>query len=579
MNEPLDELSDQLAAEISELLYGDDPDAAEQADIDAAQSDELPDLSLEQAVAELLRRQRARRRLAEYARAIEIPGAPASAEEGEEQFRSIETALAKHHLLILDKAQECIEKKNGRLMVFCPPGAAKSTYLSVVTPAWCLAKWPGYRIILASYASDIAEKHSRRARSVCRQEQHISIWEDRPTLNADQRSVGQWALSNGSEFMAAGILAGITGNRADLVIIDDPVKGREEADSETVQKKTAEEYRDSIISRLKPGASVILIQTRWNENDLAGSILPEDYDGRSGPVLCRDGQVWEIVNIPAEAEKADDPLGRKPGEFLWPEWFDEQHWLIRKNDPQGQRTWASLYQQRPTAGEGIEFKREWVRYYDSTLPRGLARSGDSGMIAALPKHMTIYAASDFATKEDKGDFTEHCIIGIDEANNIYILDWWYGQKTTDITIGQLVNFTRLYKPVKWWHEGGPIGEAITPAMVKALREAKVYTTLEPKPNIHNKAVKLASLQARMAMGTVFFPINKPWAERAIQQLLAFPSGRYDDAADCLGLMARGIDDMANPYVSSPAPRPQLVPFTVQWLEYTEPNDAGKPRYF
>lgn len=556
--------------------------AAEQARIDDADSlDEqlTADITVDQAIAELLRRQRAQDSLAEYARAIDIPGAPAGSDAENEQFRSIETRMEEHHLLFLRKAQECIEKPSGRLMVFCPPGSAKSTYLSVVTPAWCLAKWPGYRVILASYASDIAEKHSRRCRSVCRQEEHVSIWPDQPELRTDQRSVGSWALSNGSEFMAAGLLAGITGNRADLVIIDDPVKGREEADSPTIQKKTADEYRDSVMSRLKPNASVIIIQTRWNENDLAGGLLPEDYKGESGPVLCRDGQVWEIVNLPAECERADDPLGRELGAFLWPNWFPESHWLQRKNDPQGQRTWASLYQQRPTAGDGIEFKREWFKWYDPTAERGSERG--------LPSDLTIYAASDFATKQDKGDFTEHAVWGIDEKGDLWALDWWYGQKTTDLWIAQMIQMIRKYRaktvgmtPVmKWWHEGGPIGEAVTPAINKAMREAKQYVVLERLTSIQNKAVKLASFQARAASGTVHFPTGRPWATRTVDQLCSFPAGRYDDAADVCGLVGRGIDEMSNPHVPSNKPRPELVPFSIAWLTYQEKDERNKPRYF
>lgn len=582
------ERSPDLEFAINELLYGPDPEGV-LADIDAAMGDDdLPDIELDAAVSELLRRQRAQRSLAEYARAIEIPGAPATDDVEAEQFKPIESSLAKHHLLFLNKAQECIEKKNGRLMVFCPPGSAKSTYLSVVTPSWCMAKWPQYRVIIASYASDIAEKHSRKARNVCRQEQHVSIWPDRPELRADQRAVGEWALSNGSEFMAAGLQAGITGNRADLLIIDDPVKNREDADSETIQKKTSEEFRDSATSRLKPGASIILIQTRWNENDLAGSLLPEDYDGRSGPVLCRDGQVWEIVNLPAECERTDDPLGREPGEYLWTEWFDAEHWNIRKNDPQGQRTWNSLYQQRPTAQEGIEFKREWFRRYDPALPRGYAPTVNfetnvqitsSNMIRGLPKELTIYAASDFATKEDKGDFTEHGIWAIDPEHNLWVLDWWFGQKTSDVYIAAMIAMIRRWKPRKWWHEGGPIGEAIAPAIIKSMRESKCYTVLEAKPSIRNKAIKLSSFQARAANRTVYFPANAAWADRVITQLCSFPAGRYDDAADVCGLAGRGIDDMANPYVSSVERKPQLVPFTAQWLEHVETNESNRPRYF
>jgi len=539
-------------------------------------------VSVDQAIAEILRRRRSRDSLAEYASSVDIPGAPLRSDTledaADEPFKSIETKVALHHRIIMEKIQKCMETPNGRLLIFAPPGSAKSSYASVVAPVWAMQKWPGYQIILASYGSDLARKHSRKARALARQDKGVAIWADRPSLNADQRAVDSWALSNGSTYMAAGLLAGITGNRADCAIVDDPVAGRQEADSATDQKNVDEAYRDDLISRLKPNASVIIIQTRWNENDLSGTILPEDYDGQSGPIECRDGMVWEVLNIPAEAERADDPLGRKAGEFLWPEWFPEKHWLIRKNDPRGQRTWASLYQQRPTAAEGIEFKREWFKWYNPDLPPGTP--GGPGQVGGRPKALSLYGATDFATKEDKGDFTEHGVVGIDSISAMWFLDWWFGQKTTDISIYQWIMLLKRHGLIRrWWHEGGPIGEALTPVMNKAQRDARTYVLLEAKPSIKSKVIKLASFQARAAAGLVYMPLNRPWAARLVDQLCGFPSARHDDGADVCGLLGRGIDDMAMPYVPSAERKPQLIPFTGTWLEFNETPYEHEPRYF
>lgn len=534
-------------------------------------------VSIEQAVAEVLRRQRARASLAEYASAIDIPGAPVKDDDECEVFKSIETRVALHHRVICQEIQACMEKPMGRLMIFAPPGSAKSSYASVVAPVWAMQKWKGYQIILASYGTDLARKHSRKARALARQEKSQTIWEDRPALNGDQRAVDAWALSNGSNYMGAGLLAGITGNRADCAIVDDPVAGRQEADSPTDQKNVEEAYRDDLKSRLKPNASIIIIQTRWNENDLSGSILPLDYNGESGDVLCRDGQVWRVLNIPAEAERPDDPLGRAPGEFLWPEWFPEAHWLMHKNDPRGQRTWASLYQQRPTAAEGIEFKREWFKWYDPDLPPGTP--GLFGNAPGRPKYLTKYGATDFATKEDRSaDFSEHGGVGIDPVGAVWFLDWWFGQKTTDVTVSQWIMMLRRGQYLRWWHEGGPIGQAMTPVMLAEMRKARVFTLLEPKTSIKNKAVKLASFQALAAAGLVWFPLKRPWASRVVDQLCAFPSGRHDDAADVCGLIGRGIDEMAMPYVPSEPSREKLIPFTGTWLEYEEKPYDPRPRY-
>ena len=525
-----------------------------------------PGVTARQAALELLRRQRSRASLVEYARSIDIPGAPAVADPDTEHFNAVESSLALHHRVLLENAQRTMATPYGRMMAFAPPGSAKSSYLSVVSPSWKLSGTPGYRIILASYASQIAEKQSRKTRALCRQPRHVSIWKDRPILANDQKAVHQWALSNGSEFMAAGILAGITGNRANGIIMDDPVAGREAADSEAIREKTYDEFLESATTRLLPGGWIIIIQTRWHEDDLAGRILPEGYKGESGRILCRDGQWWTILNIPAKAEHETDPLGREAGEYLWPEWFPPEHWAQWENNPRAARMWASLYMQRPTAGEGLEFKREWFKWYDPDIP--------AGQPGGRPAALTIYGASDYATKEDKGDFTEHGIVGLDQQKdgaNFWFLDWWFGQKTTDITIAAATALIHRHHPRRWWNEGGPIDNAISPALRRAMQEhaPPVHVTIKPLTSVKNKAVKLSSFQARAAGGKVYMPLRRPWASRLVDQLCAFPAGKYDDAADVCGLIGRGVDDMMAPHEETITVRPQLKPFTAAWLEATE----------
>lgn len=528
----------------------------------------------QEAALELLRRKRARTSLVHYARAIDIPGAPIVEDPLAEQYKPVETSVALHHQIMCDRIQATMETKFGRLMILAPPGSAKSSYASVVAPSWALSRWAGYRIILASYAQNIANKQSRKARSLCRQPKHVSIWPDRPELMGDQKAIHQWGLSNGSEFMAAGLMAGITGNRANGIIIDDPLKGREQADSQVIRDKAYDEYEDSAKTRLLPGGWIILINTRWHEDDLSGRILPEDYAGQSGRILCRDGQWWEVLNMAAKCEHESDPLGRPVGAYLWPEWFPEKHWHQWELNPRAARTWAALFQQRPKAGEGLEFKREWFKWYDPDV--------EPGKPGGRPLRLTQYGATDVATLEDKGDFSEHGVAGMDEKGDLYFLDWWYGQKTTDITIANAVAMIARWRPWRWADEGGPIDNAIRPAFVKAMRECQphpVYVKLESLTSVKNKAVKLASLQARAAAGKVWLPLKRPWATRLLDQLCAFPAGKYDDAADCAGLIARLIDVMMAP--SRPLEeqrRKSLVPFTGEWLESTESDMQLTPRY-
>ena len=264
---------------------------------------------------ELIRRERSRESLKFYAANIDIPGVPLRADDPEcEEFRTVETALAVHHIIMLDALQRTMTKRDGRLMMFFPPGSAKSTYGSVVAPSWYMGRFPGSDLGIYSYASPIAEKQSRRCRSIIRDPVYPSTWEQRATLSSDKSGVESWALSTGSSLMAAGLRAGITGNRLHGAVIDDPTKNREEADSADIQNKNFDEFNDTVMSRLIPGGWVVIIQTLWSELDIPMRLLPEGWAGESGPILCQDGQVWEVLCVPAKCERNDDPLGRKPGE-------------------------------------------------------------------------------------------------------------------------------------------------------------------------------------------------------------------------------------------------------------------------
>lgn len=351
-------------------------------------------LSPEFAAQEYLRRTRARASLLEYSQAIDIPGVPLldTPDEAEDieigetiiegagrlknrfeetptVYEPVELRLAVHHALMMQKIQKCIETKRGRQIILAPPGSAKSTYVSVVGSSWAMGRKKNTQVILGSYATGIAAKQSRKVRAIVRDPRWSAIWPSRPTLADDQRAIDDWSLTNGSSMMAAGMLAGITGNRCDLLLLDDPVANREQADSATIREKIYSEYIDTAMTRAKPWMSVVLVMTRWHEEDLVGLILPENYEGESGLIHCRDGQYWDVLCIPAECEREDDVLNRKIGEFLWPEFWPREHWSVWRDNPRAARTWAALFQQRPAPYGGIHFNREMFQYYNADLPR------------------------------------------------------------------------------------------------------------------------------------------------------------------------------------------------------------------
>jgi predicted phage terminase large subunit-like protein len=472
---------------------------------------------------EKLRRERGGNSLSEFALAIDVPGRPVSENPDEWLYHPIETSVAPHHGLLMRTAERAITTPHGRAMILMPPGSAKSTYCSVVLPAYVMGRWPGSRIMVTSYATDLARKHGRRARQIARSSGYRAIFDTR--LSSESSAADEWALTNGSEYMAAGILAGITGNRAHGIVIDDPVKGRDEAGSDVIRTRTREAYEDDVKTRLVPGGWIILIQTRWHEDDLAGSILPKDWAGESGVIPCRDGVDWNVLCIPARADRHDDPLKREIGEYLWPQWFDRAHWAQFERVP---RTWSALYQQKPAPDTGTVFESSWLHDYERAPPRETLR---------------IYGASDYAVSDGRGDYTVHIVVGIDPEGHMYVLDLWRRQAKSDVWVEAFCDLVRRWKPIAWAEESGQIRAGIGPFLERRMRERRAYVMRRQFPARDDKTVRAQSIIGRMALEGLYLPAGADWVPALRAELMHFPSGRNDDQVDALGLIGQLIDIM------------------------------------
>jgi len=448
---------------------------------------------------------------------------------------------ALHHRLLCDALDQIVEGTLTRLMVFMPPGSAKSTYTSVNFPSYYLGRFPDKNIISSSSGKDLATSFGRKVRNIVDSKEYGTLFETR--LAEDLKSKGEWATQNEGSYFACGVGSNVVGRRGDLGLIDDPVSSREDADSENSRNRTWEWYLADFYPRLKPEASQAIIQTRWHEDDLSGRILPADWNGESGDFKGFDGQIWKVICIPAQARE-NDALGRKSGDWLWTEWFKDDFWEITKavQTSKDVRNWNALYQQIPQPESGEFFQREWFKRFN---------------IGEQPK-LSIYAASDYAVTDGGGDFTEHGVGGFDSSENLYFIDWWSGQTSPDVWIQTQFKLANIHHPLLWVAEGGVIRRAVEPFLTKAKRDQKTYFTSEWITSGADKAANARSFQALASMGKVYIPSTE-WGDELINQLVKFiPNTNFkDDKVDVCGLFGRIL---GRTYGSRPtqAPSPKIV---------------------
>lgn len=425
-------------------------------------------------------------------------------------------ARAGHHELIAAKLEAVERGEIDRLMIFMPPRHGKSELASKRFPAWCLGRDPNRQIIAASYNSDLANDFGRSVRNIVAEPEFRSVFPS-VTLAPDSQAANRMNTNHGGAYVAAGVGTAVTGRGAHIALIDDPFKDREEADSERRRELVWDWYRSTFYTRLMPNGAIVVILTRWHEDDLAGRLL--EQDGK-----IEDGGQWDVLSMPAINEQ---------GNALWPEWYPVPV-LERIKATVGPREWSALYQQRPQPDEGTYFRREWFAEWDS-----------------LPS-VRYYGTSDYAVTDGGGDFTVHCIWAIGPDGNLYRVERWSGQTSSDIWIERKLDLIAKYKPLAWFGEGGVIQKAIEPMLKRRMRERNIFCRLEWLSSVADKPTRARSFQAMAASGRVKFEKGADLSE-----FLVFPAGKHDDEVDTASLIGRAIDQ-AHPAIvqQQPANKPR-----------------------
>lgn len=483
----------------------------------------------------------------------------------------------------------------GRLMITMPPRHGKTEQCSRQFPAWLLGLMPDTRIILTSYNGDRANANSRGARDLVMAARYGAVFGERSSvdapvdLSADSRSVTAWDLASPHRggVVAAGVGGGITGTGAHLMVVDDPLRGREEAESRAQRDRVWDWWTSTAYTRLEDGGAVVLIMTRWHPDDLAGRLLTQMA---SDPMADQ----WDVVNLPALWEKPtvikdgdgsqltadsgpttpvvgtapmhldpapatpsgtggarleddawsvhfrdmllngvwvqkEDKLGREPGEALWPEKYSAED-LARIQTNVGAHDWVSLYQQSPIQREGAMFKPEWLNIVDR-IP---------GKVIARVRYW------DKAGTEGSGDYSAGVLMSMTNDKHFYIEHVKRDQMTfhgRNLMMGRMMDadVEREGPTVKTYQELEP-GAAGKEAAANTVKEMKGRAIIPDPVGNKSKEVRAMALSTACEAGLVHL-VRSDWNQKFIEEAMMFPKGVHDDqvdaAAGAYNKLARG----------------------------------------
>lgn len=420
-------------------------------------------------------------------------------------------------LELIDEALvEALNTPDARLIISMAPQEGKSVRVANDFPVWALTQNPELRIVTASYGQGLANRNGRAVRNRIMAHPELGL-----TIARDNGSVSEWTLAgHQGGMLSVGVGAGLTGRPADLIIIDDPVKDQKDADSAVVRQNTWDWWTSTASTRLAPGATVVMILTRWHEDDLAGRML-----------AAEDGAIWKVINIPAQAdhdpEKGEtDPLGREPGEFMQSaRRRTKTQWLsIMKRV--GSRVWNALYQGRPSATEGNMFLRSQWKYYPA--PMWTVRLDSSCVIPSGSGKLLM--SWDMAFKDTKNSDFVVGQVWLHRGPNAYLLD----------QVRKRMTFSETQKQVeamiaKWPQCSVKIVEdkANGTAILDVLK-AKYSGFIAVTPH-ESKEARASAVTPFVEAGNVFLPESKiaPWIADFVDEAASFPNGVHDDQVDTM----------------------------------------------
>jgi len=398
----------------------------------------------------------------------------------------------------LRTVQEALRIGNGRIIVNEPPRHGKSEGLSHWLPTWFLDWYPEGRVILASYNDTFAAKWGRKVRDEFAQ--NPATW---TRLRGDTTAANDWQTTQGGGMRTAGAGGGITGVGGDLLIVDDPHKNWEEAQSQTIRESITDWFKSTFYTRCEPGATIVVVQTRWHEDDLTGWLRSEHDDD------------WTDVVFPAIAEE-DDELGRKVGEALCPSRYDEAA-LAKIERGVGADVWNGLFQQRPSSPEGNVVKRDYIQFYGGPstrpLPDGLRKFVTSWDMTFKRTKTGSYVCGQVWAEQGADIFLLDLVRGrwefTDAQNEVVVLsERW--PMSTEVLVEEAANGAAILSSLK------RIVRGLTAVKAEGSKEARFQSVA---PLFKSRNVWLPH------------PSIAPWVKGYVEEIVSFPRTKYNDQVD------------------------------------------------
>ena len=414
---------------------------------------------------------------------------------------------ARHLLYISTIVATEVAKGNARIILCMPARHGKTEFLSINTAAWFLEKWSDKFVMNISYGAELASDSSLRVRDIFQDTDLHHLLRTR--IRADKKRVDRWLTPDGGGLTAAGIGGPIAGRGADLMLIDDYCKNAEDSLSETLRKKTWEWFKSTAYTRLEPNASLVILATRWNLNDLIGMCITE---------LPHEN--WLIINLPGLAE-VNDPLGREIGEALWPERYPRKV-LLRIKETLGSYWWAAMYQQNPKGSMAGMDLGDMIKII----------SADEVPHASDLKTIRTW---DLAATEGGGDHTAGPKMSRQRnSGKIFIQDMQHFQKSPEKTkIAVRASAEGDGHGIKVWmeQEPGSSGKIV----ITDYRELLIGYSFEGEKATGPLEVRASPFLAACEAGNVYM-VKEDWNKGLVDEVNAFDeSAEHDDQVTALAL--------------------------------------------